>query len=233
VERADAEERSPSIIGVPPHGLLVSFSGIDGTGKSTAASQLSEMLKREYGLASRYVWCKFGDHPFSRYRLSRFVGEHQVSELNPCDTEAKQISPLLWIYGAVLLAFHLIQIIFSIWRPVRRGQVVICDRYIFDTMVDLEQDLHLPRSRVRSIFGARWIPQPDCKFLLDLEEEAAFSRKIDIPSSEYLQARRTRYLGIAREYGLTVVDASQSAEAVTQLVSAQIRANCFHGRGAT
>ncbi len=121
-----------------------------------------------------------------------------------------------------LLVFHLAQIAFAVRRPVGRGQMVICDRYIFDTMVDLQQELNFPMSRIRSILGASWIPQPDWKFLLDLDEEAAFSRKADTASIKYLQKRRALYLDVASEYGLAVVAAGQPVETVTRYVIAQI-----------
>jgi thymidylate kinase len=135
------------------------------------------------------------------------------------------------LYGLALLSFHLAQILFTVRRPIQGGHAVVCDRYIFDTMVDLHQDLHVPISRIRGIFGARWIPQPNCKVLLDLKEETAFGRKTDTASVDYLRNRRTMYLDIAREYGLTVVDAGQPIEAITRFLMEQIEPLRFRGEG--
>jgi dTMP kinase len=231
MERAYPEERSRDTIIVCPRGLLVSLSGIDGAGKSTIVYQLRELLSIDYGISIRYVWCKFGDHPFSKCRLSRLLGREQARRPQFSYAPSNRPPAAFRLYGLALLAFHLGRIALSVRRPVQSGHVVLCDRYIFDTMVDLQQDLHFSVSRVRGVLGARWIPQPDCKVLLDLEAETAFVRKADSTSVEYLQERRTMYLDIARKYGLTVVDASQPIETTTQLVLEQIRIACALDEG--
>ena len=208
-----------------PRSILISFSGIDGTGKSTIAHRIQEFLLNDHGIPTRYVWCKFGDHPLSRYRLGKFVKPRQITKSGPSHSKGKRPSSLFKSYGMALLAFHLAQIAFTVRGTLQRGQSVICDRYIFDTMVDLQQDLGFPMSRVRKILEAQWIPPPGCKFLLDLAEDAAFARKADSVSVAYLKTRRTMYLDIAREYGLQVIDASQPVDSVVQIVLEQIRTN--------
>lgn len=215
------------------HCLLISLSGIDGTGKSTAARWIQEFLLDEYGIAGRTVWCKYGIHPFSRLHLARLAGRLEVATLRPVEhidyTEQGRSRAMYRIYGMAMLACHLAQIALVVRASLRRRQSVVCDRYIFDTMVDLQQDLCYPKSRVRSVLDAPWIPQPDFKFLLDLPEQAAFARKPDNRSIEYLRERRTLYVDIARDYGLTILDASQPVETVMLAVAEQIREESLWG----
>jgi thymidylate kinase len=126
-----------------------------------------------------------------------------------------------------MLAFHLTQIALVVRGSLKRGEIVICDRYIFDTMVDLQQDLHYSMKQARNILDAGWIPQPSSKFLLDISEQVAFARKRDSNSPEYLKRRRTLYLDVAREYELDIVDAGQSIEAVSQSVIQRVRDQGF------
>jgi thymidylate kinase len=207
-----------------PRGLLISFSGIDGTGKSTIARQLQQLLSSNYGIASRYVWCKFGDHPLSHYRLVKSSEQSEFKSWLAPREPMSFPSPLNKIYGGMMLAFHLTQIALVILGALKRGEFVICDRYIFDTMVDLQQDLHYSAEQARKILDAGWIPQPRLKFLLDISEQIAFARKPDSNSPEYLKRRRTLYLDVARKYKLDIVDASQPIEAVCLSVMQRIKA---------
>jgi len=190
-------------------GLLISLSGIDGVGKSTLAHQIQEFLWACYGLPSRYVWCKFGKHPLTRYRLSRFVRPAPEADSETPNEHDKPHSLLTDLYGRGLLAVHLVHIATAVRLPLQQGKIVICDRYIFDTMVDLQQEMSWPAARIRGALGAAWIPQPDFKFLLDLPEAAAFARKNDTASLAFLRERRDAYMNIAETRRLTIIDAGQ------------------------
>ena len=121
-----------------------------------------------------------------------------------------------------MLVYHLFQVAIVVRGLLWRGQNVMCDRYVFDTMVDLQQELGYSAAKAQAILGARWIPQADSKFLLDLPAQPAFKRKPDSYSVEFLEERRVMYLHLARECELTLVDASQSVDTVLQLVTSQI-----------
>ncbi len=228
MERGHSEKIEGDIAVMVSSGVLISLSGIDGVGKSTLASWIQERLAKDYGLASRYVWCKFGDHPFRRYRLARSVERVGFVRSGLAQRETGgSPSRLYKVYGGVMLVFHLAQIALVVRASLKRGEIVVCDRYVFDTMVDLQQELHYSADRVQNILGAEWIPHPDAKFLLDLSEQVAFARKPDDASIEYLRERRILYLDIAGEYGLNVVDASQPIELVCQTVIRRISETDF------
>jgi thymidylate kinase len=200
--------------------MLISLSGIDGVGKSTVARRVQAQLRDDGGVAARYVWCKFGDHPLSRYRLGRVLGKRQAAAGGRRGRSPP--SAAYQLYGAALLGVHLVQIAFTVGGALRRGQWVICDRYIYDTMVDLCQELRYPLARAQRLMGARWIPRPGCRFWLDLAPEAAFARKGDSASVQYLHERRTLYAEIAGQHGLSVLDARLPVDAVVRQVMAQV-----------
>lgn len=209
-------------------GVLISLSGIDGVGKSTLASWIQKHLAEDYGLHSHYVWCKFGDHPLSRYRLERFVKQGGFNKPKPARRRSKPTPSYLYrAYGGMFLALHLAQIAITVRGLLKRKKIIVCDRYIFDTMVDLEQELHYSTAQVHSLLAASWIPQPDSKFLLDLPEQVAFARKPDSDSIEFLRERRALYLHVANEYKLNVIDASQSIDDVGQTIIQRIMEDNF------
>lgn len=194
-------------------GLLFSLSGIDGSGKTTLAYQLIERLDTRYGLPCRYIWCKFGEHPLSRYRLSRYLKfDHKISD----DTFGldRSTSIVRTAYGVLLLQFHLAYIILVLRNLLNRGENLICDRYIFDSVVDLQQEFDFSLHFVNKVKYIQWIPQPNYKFLLDLPESHAFYRKSDTASIEFLRERREIYLSLANEYGLKIIDATKPVEEI-------------------
>ncbi len=199
-------------------GFLISLSGIDGVGKSTLARRIQEFLWARYGLLSHYVWCKFGKHPLSQYRLSRFVLPTPEADPGVPREHDKQPSLLTDLYGRGLLAVHLAHIATAVRMPLRQGKTVICDRYIFDTMVDLQQEMGWPAAHIQRALGAAWIPQPDFKFLLDLPEAAAFARKNDTASLAFLRERRDAYMDIAETQELTIIDAGQPIDRVFERI---------------
>jgi thymidylate kinase len=211
-------------------GILISISGIDGAGKSTLIHQLQDFLLQEYSRPSRSIWCKFGSHPLSRYRLPKTPDRPQIATL-PLPQPAQRPSTLYTIYAQMLLAWHLAQIALVVRRALQQGQTVICDRYTFDTMVDLQQELQYSLAQAQRIMSARWIPQPVCKFLLDLPAEVAFTRKTDTRSLEFLQQRRVMYLDIARIYNLTMFNATWPAAQVAQIAQEKIRSSLQEASG--
>ena len=204
-------------------GTLISISGIDGAGKSTLIHHLQEFLQQEYGVSSRSIWCKFGNYPLNRYLPSKPTRQPQ----SPAHAYqlAKHPSITYTVYGQILLALHLAQIALVVCRALEQDQFLICDRYIFDTMVDLQQELHYSLAQAQHVLAARWIPQPTHKFLLDLPADVAFTRKTDTRSFEFLQQRRGMYLDIAHLYNLTMLNATWPAEQVAQIAQEKIMSN--------
>lgn len=199
-------------------GKLVSFSGIDGAGKSTIILHLEDMLIENYGLISKHVWCKFGAYPLSGYHLSRlFFFTKRGSDKSPFHMINKP-SPIFKLYGSTLLACHLTQIGLLVKKYLADNQIVFCDRYIYDTMVDLQQDFNYSADRLQRIFSAGWIPIPDFRFLLDVPELIAMERKSEEISLDFLRKRRQIYHNLARKYQLTIIDSGESIDTVTQIV---------------
>ena len=195
---------------------LITLSGIDGSGKSTLAHQIQAFLWETHTLPSHHVWCKYGVHPLTRYRLSRFAQRPKGKNQRDGKGEMKDPTLAASLYRKVLLVFHLMQIKSAVCNPLRHGDAVICDRYIFDTMVDLQQEIGWSLSKAQRALGASWIPQPRFKFLLDLPEALAFARKTDTASISFLKERRSLYLQLSDVYGLTLLDATQPQDALLQ-----------------
>lgn len=154
------------------NGILVVFSGIDGGGKSTQIRLLQEYLHAQ-GRESVYLWTRGGYTPiFDRLkailrRLSRSravppAGSTLQRERAFSSTRVRRV----WLALALLDLMWTYGILVRYWRW--RGRAVICDRYLWDTLVDFR--LNFPGERAEHWLLWRCLvrvtPQPDAAFLL-------------------------------------------------------------------
>jgi thymidylate kinase len=203
--------------------FLISLSGIDGAGKSSIALAVHDYLIKRYDIECKTVWCKFGNSPINNPQIIRIVKRFLLLKVKPNKVNKeykinKSTSLVRQIYGNMLLLNHLFEIFFNIRVPLLRGKIVICDRYIFDTMVDLQQEFGFTMEHAREAVSANWIPKPNYKFLLDLPAESAFQRKTDTESENFLIERRRLYLEIAQFHGIHVIDSNQTFQGVLNQV---------------
>ncbi len=208
-------------------GKLICFTGIDGSGKTTQAKLLMDELTGE-GLDTAYVWGR-GDVlwrqalvRWGRRLLRRAPDGAEVMDHNPTEyrhrKQALLKSPLLrWLWFVVSKAEHVWQIRRAVVPPLRRGKIVICDRYLWDSTIDLavtfreqERWMHSRTNR----FCRRLVPKPDIIFLIDTPMEEALRRKNDIPDREYLELRMPFYLGLRDVPRVQVIDGGLAVDAI-------------------
>jgi len=189
---------------------LVSFSGIDGSGKSTQIEALSSRL-REAGLSVRVL--TFWDdiallrnfREFSSHAV--FNGQKGVgSPGNPVDRRDKNIqSWYMTVFRCFLYFLDALRLGISA-RRARASQkdVVIFDRYLYDELANLPLTRSLVRAYVRQLL--KLVPRPDVACLLDAEPEQARIRKPEYPL-EFVRRNRLSYLALSELVGgMTVID---------------------------
>lgn len=198
-----------------PRPVLVSFSGIDGAGKSTQIRNLCAFLD-EAGLRVRLL--AFWDHGamFSGIRewmsLHLFRGDAGVgTPERPVNRRDKNIqSPYL---NAVRFLLYLCDALRanSLVARFRKTDcdVVIFDRYVYDELANLPLTSGMVRSYSTRV--AKLCPRPDVAFLLDAEPEKARSRKPEYPV-DFLKRNRAVYLDLAGLLGMVVIPAMEEQE---------------------
>jgi thymidylate kinase len=121
----------------------------------------------------------------------------------------------LWCFATQLE--NLLKTTLKILLPLTLGRTVICDRYALDLLVDGMSDLHDPPSRMRLGFKLlRLLPRPDWAFLIDIDAEAAYGRKPDLPSVSHNVNRIRLYLGLYNQARVKVMDGRRSPEIIHQ-----------------
>jgi len=208
--------------------LLISFSGIDGAGKSTQIALLREVLQSS-GQQVQLVtfWDDIVALKSFREDLGHkvFKGDKGVgSPEAPIHRRDKNVqSPLLTCMRMALYALDLLSLRRTVKKLLRanpraQDRVVIFDRFLYDELANLQVDRPLHRLYVRAIL--RFIPKPDLAFVLDADPDTAFARKPEYPL-EFLRSNRMAYLRLAAIAGMAVIPPS-SAELAHREICRQV-----------
>ena len=213
-------------------GLLICFTGMDGTGKTTLSKELVELLNRK-GVKCKYVYGRLnirmlkpfvliGDWIFLRGK-NAFKDYSQYS--NTKRRAIKKHSFLARVYQQILLFDYILQVFFKVKLPLMRGKNIICDRYLYDTVItDLSVDMNYSKDRVTNLLNKllHLFPEPGITFLIDVPEQIAYQRKNDTPSIDYLRERRGVYLDVGKKYGMIILDGSKSLEELKGLIQKRV-----------
>ncbi len=214
---------------------VLSFSGIDGAGKSTQVEALRAHLQElGYRCTLFTFWGDVVAFPRFRERLSlkAFKGDKGIgSPENPIIRRDKNVTS--WYVVAIRLVLYLAdatRLCMVLARSLEKeADFVIFDRYIFDALANLPLQRRPIRLYVR--FLLRFVPKPDIAILLDADPEAAVRRKPEYPL-EFVRRNREAYLRLARLAGMNTVP-PMSAEQATAVIRSAVAASCLHSNKAS
>lgn len=189
---------------------IVSFSGIDGAGKSTQICTLQAQLSQA-GFCVRLLTFWDDIVVFPRFRelvsYKAFGGDQGAgTPTQPLNRRDKNVS--WWPVTAVRFLLYLADSV-SLKRTVGRIQktgvdVVIFDRYIYDELANLPLNCWLARAYARWLL--KLVPRPDAAFLIDADPVSARERKPEYPL-EFLRRNRESYVALSRLSGhMTLID---------------------------
>lgn len=218
--------------------FLISFSGLDGAGKTTQIDNLRVSLEAR-GL--RTVLLAFWDNVvvLSRYREG-FVHKVFKSERGigapgkPVNRRDKNVRG--WHVNFARHGLYLLDAVnlrHVIGRARRSGaDVIVMDRYIHDELANLPLENPLTRAFVRLV--AALAPKPDVAYMLDADPVAARERKPEYPLDFLIDSRR-RYHRLAPLVGMTVIPPLPLEDAKAAVVQAfeEIRARQISSAGRT
>jgi thymidylate kinase len=187
---------------------LVSFSGIDGAGKSTQIEGLRSRLE-DAGLRVQLItfWDDVarlkGIRETTGHKL--FKGEKGVgTPTAPVNRQDKNVQS--WPMSLIRLGLYFIDAVSLrsvVEKALRSGaDVVICDRYAYDELANLKLQRSANRAYARMIL--KLVPKPDIGYLLDADPIQARARKPEYPI-DFLHSSRATYLKLSEMAGMTVI----------------------------
>ena len=200
----------------------VSFSGVDGAGKTTQIDNLCAFLA-DQGI--RYRVFRFWDDIASLTNIREgtghrvFKGEKGIgSPERPINRRDKNVRgfPMtcirMFLYFADALSTR------RVFHRAMRSDVefVIFDRYTYDELANMNLDNPVVRAYARFVMAL--VPRPDISFLLDADPDAARARKPEYPV-DFIKLNRKAYFDLNRVVGgLTVVKPMAIKDAKRQVV---------------
>lgn len=204
------------------HGLLISFEGVDGCGKSTQLSRLATRLHAA------------GCEPLLiREPGGTSIGEHIRSLL--LDPSTGDIAPAT---EALLYAASRAELVATTIEPaLAAGRIVLADRFVDSSLAYQGHGRALGVERVLEAnllaTGGRL---PDVTILLDLDPATAKGRRISTGQAEdrleqaglsFFTRVRESYLQLAERWPqrMVTIDASGSAEKIEMDIDAALRSS--------
>ncbi|OGO31580.1 MAG: hypothetical protein A2Z29_02820 [Chloroflexi bacterium RBG_16_56_11] len=197
----------------PQTPFLVSFSGIDGSGKTQHARVLEKCL-RHYGLRVSYRWNRCATFGLTRLLsvVSQALFWRRTGPGNNAGTDVtvrrqRLSNPafrLLWTYLTAL--DMIISNFFRVGLPLLCGQIVICDRYVYDAAAEMESSL--PAVDKYNRFAIKMMlalaPRPDTAYFLDVPEKISTERRDENTNLKYLRRQRDVYAVMVNAYRLRI-----------------------------
>jgi thymidylate kinase len=205
----------------------ISFSGIDGAGKTTQIRALCNRLKQE-GLKVRLI--AFWDEIATLTRIRETTG-HKVFKGDkgfgtpnaPINRRDKNVQSRLMTCARLCLYFlDALSTRLMVRKAIRSdADFVIFDRYIYDELANL--DLRNPAIRMYVRLIMKLVPRPQLSFLLDADPFQARARKPEYPL-EFLCINSKSYLRLSHLIGGMTVITSMPVQEVER----QIQEHALH-----
>ena len=187
--------------------IIVSFMGVDGSGKSTLIELLRKKLKN-----------KFRKIKYIHLRPYLILLDKSTVQSNPHNSKATW--PILLNFIRILYWLIIYRLFFYLFAN-NSGQLIIFDRYAHDLMIDpIRYKFNLPKGITNFILNL--FPNPSLWIVLNTPIKVLEKRKKELPTKELKKQIRS-YLNFAkRRKNSIVVNTNQSIQSNLSLIIKKI-----------
>lgn len=197
---------------------MVALTGTDGAGKTYLLQGLQRRMDAA-GIPHRHVWTRFRNY-LSKPLLAatRLSGHNRKEDFGGGSIGYHEFAGRSWLAWP-FLCLQVLDNLFDIWWRYHRSadrRVVVADRCIYDTLVDLAIDTGLD-DVVFGPLGHRLVdllPAPRLVAVLNRPVAAMRNHRPDVLLDRNFARRRALYQRLAHEFGLPVLENDGPADTV-------------------
>jgi len=165
------------------NGGIITFSGVDGAGKSTILQDTLNLLENKFRKQVVVLRHRPSLLPIlSAWRYGKVVAEKKsVERLPRLGNNSNTFSSLIR-FSYYYLDYLIGQ--FYIWaKYIARGKVVLYDRYYYDFIIDSKRsNIKLPYALPKSLFT--FLQKPNLNFFLYADADTILKRKKELPAKD-------------------------------------------------
>jgi len=210
-------------------GLIITFSGVDGAGKSTIIERTKELFEKKFRKKVVVIRHRPSLFPI----LSAITLGKEQAEKNAANNLPRKGNNSSFLSSLLRFFYYffdyLIGQFYVYIKHVLRGEIVLYDRYYFDFINDsVRSNIRLPKSLLK--LGYWFLLKPQLNFFLYADPEIILSRKRELEADTIVQLTQD-YLalfyelekrGKGRYFPIENIDISSTLEMISEKIQDKI-----------